>query len=109
MQTSREELKSMNEELQTVNLELQSKVDELSLASNDMKNLLNSTDIATIFLDNALHVRRFTTQAAALVQMIPGDVDRALSGYRHGPPVPQSDERCRGSAAQPPSSDREVQ
>ncbi|MEO8408532.1 MAG: CheR family methyltransferase, partial [Oxalobacteraceae bacterium] len=51
--TSKEEMQSLNEELQTVNTQLQSKVDELSLLNHDMKNLLNSTDIATIFLDQA--------------------------------------------------------
>jgi DNA repair exonuclease SbcCD ATPase subunit len=58
--TSKEEMQSLNEELQTVNAELQAKVDELSRASNDMKNLLDSTDIATLFLDKDLNVRRFT-------------------------------------------------
>ena len=77
--TSKEEMQSLNEELQTVNAELQSKVDELSAANNDMKNLLNSTDIATVFLDNELHVRRFTTQATRLFKLIPGDVGRPLS------------------------------
>ncbi|AXS80642.1 chemotaxis protein CheB [Dechloromonas sp. HYN0024] len=77
--TSKEEMQSLNEELQTVNVELQSKVDELSSTNNDMKNLLNSTDIATIFLDNALHVRRFTTQSTRLFKLIPGDVGRSLS------------------------------
>ena len=62
-----------NEELQTVNHELQAKVDELSRTSNDMKNLLNSTEIATLFLDSALHVRRFTTQASKIIKLIPGD------------------------------------
>lgn len=77
--TSKEELQSLNEELQTVNVELQSKVDELSCANNDMKNLLNSTDIATVFLDNALHVRRFTSPATRLFKLIPGDIGRPLS------------------------------
>ena len=77
--TSKEEMQSLNEELQTVNVELQSKVDELSAANSDMKNLLNSTDIATVFLDNALHVRRYTTQATKLFKLIPSDIGRPLS------------------------------
>jgi chemotaxis methyl-accepting protein methylase len=77
--TSKEEMQSMNEELQTLNTELQAKVDELSRASNDMKNLLESTDIATLFLDKELHVRRFTTQATKIIKLIPGDVGRPIT------------------------------
>ena len=77
--TSKEEMQSLNEELQTVNHELQAKVDELSRANNDMKNLLDSTDIATLFLDDALNVRRFTTQTTKIIKLIPGDVGPAAS------------------------------
>lgn len=77
--TSKEEMQSMNEELQTVNHELQAKLDELSRASDDMKNLLNSTNIATLFLDGELRVRRFTTQAAQIIKLIPGDAGRPVT------------------------------
>ncbi len=77
--TSREEMQSLNEELQTVNAEQQSKMDELSRLNSDMRNLLNSTEIVTVFLDNELHVRRFTTGADKLFKLIPGDVGRPLS------------------------------
>jgi two-component system, chemotaxis family, CheB/CheR fusion protein len=77
--TSKEELQSLNEELQTVNAELQSKVDDLTWVRNDMSNLLNSTEIATVFLDNEMSLRRFTTHATKLFKLIPGDVGRRLS------------------------------
>jgi transcriptional regulator with PAS, ATPase and Fis domain len=77
--TSKEEMQSLNEELQTINHELQAKVDELSWTNNDMKNLLNSTDIATLFLDDALTVRRFTPQATTIIKLIPGDTGRPVT------------------------------
>ncbi len=77
--TSKEEMQSLNEELQTVNAELQSKLDDLSWVNNDMSNLLNSTEIATIFLDNSLKVRRFTTPINQLFKLIMSDIGRSLS------------------------------
>ena len=77
--TSKEELQSLNEELQTVNAELQARVDAMSRTENDWENLLNSTDIATLFLDNELRVRRFSTQATKIIKLIPGDVDRPIT------------------------------
>ncbi len=77
--TSKEEMQSLNEELQTVNVELQSKVDDLSRVNDDMQNLLNSTEVATVFLDDRLHVRRFTPQAAHIIKLIAADIGRPLS------------------------------
>ncbi|WP_426992020.1 CheR family methyltransferase [Methylomonas sp. CM2] len=77
--TSKEEMQSLNEELQTVNAELQIKVDDLSRASNDMNNLLNSMEIATVFLDGTLNIRRFTSHIGHLFKLIAADVGRPLS------------------------------
>ena len=77
--TSKEEMQSADEEMQTVNAELQSKVDDLMWERNDMRNLLNSTEIATIFLDNDMNVRRYTPHATRLFNLIPGDVGRPLA------------------------------
>jgi two-component system CheB/CheR fusion protein len=79
LNTSKEELQSLNEELQTVNHELLSKVGELSSSNNDMKNLLNSTDIATLFLDTDLRVRRFTSATAKIIKLIPSDLGRPIT------------------------------
>jgi len=79
LETSKEEMQSLNEELTTVNAELQSKVDDLSQANDDMQNLLNSTDIATVFLDNDLNIKRFTEKTPNLVTLRPSDVGRPIS------------------------------
>jgi two-component system CheB/CheR fusion protein len=77
--TSKEEMQSLNEELQTVNVELQSKVDDFARVNNDMKNLLNSTDIATLFLDKELNIRRFTNQATKIFKLIKSDIGRPFT------------------------------
>ncbi len=95
LSTSKEELQSLNEELQTVNAELQSKVDDLTWVQNDMANLLNSTEIATIFLDNEMQLRRFTTYATKLFKLIPGDIGRPLSHVVTDLDYPQINEDAR--------------
>ncbi|MDO9471177.1 MAG: chemotaxis protein CheB [Nitrosomonas sp.] len=77
--TSKEEMQSMNEELQTINVELHNKLDDLALAESDMKNLLNSTDIAILFLDQKLNVRRYTEQASKIINFRESDIGRPLS------------------------------
>jgi two-component system CheB/CheR fusion protein len=77
--TSKEELQSLNEELLTVNTELQAKIDELSMTNDDMRNILRSTDIAMLFLDSDLRVRRFTEPAREIVNLIATDVGRPVT------------------------------
>ena len=77
--SSKEEMQSLNEELQTVNAELQSKVDDFSRVDNDMKNLLNSTDIATLFLDKELNIRRYTNQVTKIFKLIKSDIGRPFT------------------------------
>jgi two-component system CheB/CheR fusion protein len=77
--SSKEEMQSLNEELQTLNAELQSKVDDYSRVNNDMKNLLNSTDIATLFLDKELNIRRYTFQSTKIFKLIKSDIGRPFT------------------------------
>ena len=81
LEASKEELQSVNEELQTVNLELSHKVDALDQANNDLNNLFESTQIATIFLDRKLLIRNFTPPVAALFTLLPTDKGRPLTDF----------------------------
>ena len=77
--TSKEEMQSLNEELQTVNIELQSKVADFMQANSDMKNLLNSTDIATLFLDREFNIRRYTDELTKIIKLRPTDIGRPFT------------------------------
>jgi two-component system CheB/CheR fusion protein len=77
--TSKEEMQSLNEELQTVNIELQTKVSDYVQANNDMKNLLNSTDVATLFLDKELNIRRFTDPITTIFKVRNTDIGRPFT------------------------------
>lgn len=77
--TSKEEMQSMNEELQTINTELQAKLDDLALAQSDLQNTLNSVEIAILFLDQQLNVRRYTDRAANIINLRESDLGRPLS------------------------------
>ena len=77
--TSKEEMQSLNEELHTINAELQSKLIDFEQANNDMKNLLNSTDIATLFLDMDLNIRRFTDPVCKIFKLRASDIGRPFT------------------------------
>lgn len=79
LETSKEETQSTNEELITVNAELQNKIDQLAQANNDINNLLASTEIATIFLNTDLNIKRFTPEMNKLFNLIDSDVGRPIS------------------------------
>lgn len=80
--TSKEETQSMNEELRSVNAELQSKLDTFADVNSDLRNLLDSTDIAIVFLDSRLRVRRFTKQMGQVIRLIPSDVGRPITDVK---------------------------
>lgn len=82
LETSKEELQSINEELQTINQELKNKVDEVTLAHNDLHNLFAATDIATLFLDRDLQIKRYTPRAADLFNLRPPDRGRPIAHLR---------------------------
>jgi two-component system CheB/CheR fusion protein len=79
LETTKEELQSLNEELITVNTQLQIKFDEAAIANDDLKNLVNSTEVATIFLDSELRIKRFTPGAARVSKVIGTDIGRPFA------------------------------
>ncbi len=78
LETSQEELQSLNEELQTVNQELKVKIEEVGHTNDDLRNLMSSTEIGTIFVDRSLRVKLFTPRVRDLFNLIPADVGRPL-------------------------------
>ncbi|HVS97779.1 MAG TPA: CheR family methyltransferase [Puia sp.] len=83
LETSKEELQSINEELRTVNQELKVKIEETSLTSNNLQNLINSASIGTIFLDRSFRIALFTPAIREIFNLIPGDYGRPLSDITH--------------------------
>ena len=83
LQSTNEELHSVNEELYTVNAEYQKKITELTELTNDMDNLLVSTEVHTLFLDGRLCIRKFTPKIADVFNLVPHDVGRRIDAFSH--------------------------
>jgi two-component system CheB/CheR fusion protein len=83
LETSKEELQSMNEELKTVNAELKTKLDELARANDDLRNLMSATEIATLFLDESLRIKRFTPALRKIFNILPTDEGRPVAHVTH--------------------------
>ncbi len=83
LQSTNEELQSVNEELYTVNAEYQIKIQQLTELTTDIDNLLRSTNIGVIFLDNHLNIRKFTPMASNIINIRSSDINRPLSHFTH--------------------------
>lgn len=83
LEIGKEELHSVNEETQTVNYELKSKIDELAHSNGDLRNLIASTDMATIFVDSALNIKFYTPRAQNIFNVINSDIGRSLLDITH--------------------------
>ena len=108
LETGKEEMQSLNEELHTVNAQLRAKVEEQQATSGDLTSLLASTDIAVLFLDPALRIRRYTQAARELVDLIPGDVGRPLVALARRFDYPHLDDDCRAVLERLVPVEREV-
>jgi two-component system CheB/CheR fusion protein len=108
LETSKEELQALNEELVTVNSELQNKVDELDTTNSDLQNFLASTDIATIFLDRQLRVKRFSPAMAKLFTLYPTDIGRPFQHFSGTLNYPELQDDAENVLEKLSPSEREV-
>ncbi|MGE3768318.1 MAG: chemotaxis protein CheB [Kofleriaceae bacterium] len=108
LQSTNEELQSVNEELYTVNAEYQSKIAELTELTNDMDNLLASTEIGTIFLDEKLCIRKFTPQVGEMFNLLPQDVGRSIETFTAAMNMPELVSDVRRVLASGDRIEREV-
>ena len=83
VETSREQLQSINEALQTANTELKLKLETVSRAHSDLQNLIAATDLGTLFLDSTLHIKRFSDRVTDLFSITPADEGRPITDFAH--------------------------
>lgn len=83
LQSTNEELHSVNEELYSVNAEYQRKIAEIAEVNHDMHHLLENTDVATIFLDAELRIRKFTSRIRQIFDLLDHDIGRPIASFTH--------------------------
>ncbi|MBR0789113.1 PAS domain-containing protein [Bradyrhizobium manausense] len=108
LETSREELQSVNEELTTVNGELAHRVQELTRATSDLKNFLESTQIATVFLDNDLRVMNFTPAITQILHLVETDTGRPIAHIKARIPIEELYDDVRRVLRTLASAEREL-
>ncbi|HIK13076.1 MAG TPA: PAS domain S-box protein [Oscillatoriaceae cyanobacterium M33_DOE_052] len=108
LQSTNEELQSVNEELYTVNTEYQSKIQQLTQLTNDMDNLLGSTDIGVVFLDRKLCIRKLTPAATRAINIRASDVNRPLAHFTHNLNLPDLIEILKQAVESEQPAEREV-
>ena len=101
-------MQSMNEELQTINSELQAKLDDLALAQSDLQNVLNSVEIAILFLDRDLNVRRYTERASGIINLRESDIGRPLSDLTSSLDYPDLNDDARATLRTLAVSEKEI-
>jgi two-component system CheB/CheR fusion protein len=108
LQSTNEELQSVNEELYSINAEYQRKIADLTEVTNDMDNLLSSTDIGTIFLDGEMKIRKFTPQIAENFNLVPSDVGRSIETFTYAVDYPELNEDLKRVLATSERVEREL-
>ncbi|MDR8079959.1 PAS domain S-box protein [Burkholderia cenocepacia] len=83
LESSKEELQSVNEELTTANAEMQARIEDTAKANDDLHNIIASSEIATVFVDKEIRVKRFTPNATAIFNLIDTDLGRSLFHITH--------------------------
>lgn len=83
LQSTNQELQSTNEELHTVNIEYQNKIIELTQLNNDVNNLLSSSHIGELILDENFEIRRFSSHITRIFKILDTDIGRPISHLTH--------------------------
>ncbi len=109
LEVSREELRSVNEELVVVNSELKDSLEGMSRSNADLQNLMSSTDIATLFLDRDLNLKRYTARLRELFNLIPADVGRPVAHITHRLTYPSLVDDASLVLSGKPAPDREIE